>query len=133
VRLLVDKINSTPLQKPSVNAVILPCKVGDSLYRQDGIWQCVGFDCDQTGNWRVKLRKDESNHYLQTRMVFGSFGKTVFTSKEEYEKVFPPKNYSITKEQQERLDFLKSNNEQHENWLKMDYTNNKQIDDKYIL
>ena len=66
-------------------------------------------------------------------MVFGSFGKTVFTSKEEYEKVFPPKNYSITKEQQERLDFLKSNNEQHENWLKMDYTNNKQIDDKYIL
>ena len=114
---MVNEINSTPPHEPSINAIILPCKVGDNLYRQDGIWKCVGFDCDQTGSWRVKLRKDEGNHYLQTRMVFGSFGKTVFTSKEEYEKTFPRKTSILTKEQQERQDFLKKQHRQHEDWI----------------
>lgn len=83
--------NSTPPQNPSINTVVfLPCNVGDNLYRQDGIWECVGFDCDQTGNWRVKLRKEaelySEKNYYHTRMVFGAFGKTVFTSREEYER-----------------------------------------------
>ena len=79
--------------------IALPCAVGDTLFRKDGMWECVGFDCAHTGSWRVKLRQDIShdlsiknpNNYLYTRMVFGSFGKTVFTSREELEKVFPPK------------------------------------------
>ena len=112
---MVDKINSTPPQEPSINAIILPCKVGDNLYRQDGIWKCVGFDCDQNGIWRVKLRKDVSNYYLQTRMVFGSFGKTVFTSKEEYEKTFPPKE--IDSKLKESMIFLKENKRQYQDWL----------------
>lgn len=100
---IINQINSTLPQEPSVNAVVLPCKVGDSLYRQDGIWDCTGFDCDQNGTWRVKLRKETERYseknYYHTRMVFGAFGKTVFTSREEYEKIFPPKVLALTKEQ----------------------------------
>lgn len=108
---------------PSVNAIVLPCKVGDNLYRQDGIWECTGFDCDQSGTWRVKLRKDyyyhttTSSNYLYTRMVFGAFGKTVFTSKEEYERVFPPKTITLTKEQQQRKEFFEKQHRQHECWI----------------
>lgn len=89
---MVNKINSEQPQEPSINAVILPCKVGDFLYRKDGIWECIGFDCDQNGTWRVKLRKEtemysEKNYYY-TRMVFGAFNKTIFTSREKCEKYF---------------------------------------------
>lgn len=105
------------------NTVTLPCKVGDMLFRKDGMWECIGFDCDETGNWRVKLRQDNAknlynkncNNYLYTRMVFGSFGKTVFTSREEYEKMFPPKPLdSKIKETQEKL---AEQQRKHQQWL----------------
>jgi len=107
------------------NIIVLPCKVGDTLYRQDGIWECMGFDCDQTGNWRVKLRQDNArnlynkncNNYLYTRMVFGAFGKTIFTSKEDFEKVFPPKVVTLTKEQQEAKELYEKQHRQHEDWI----------------
>lgn len=109
------------MDNKSNNTITLPCKVGDTLYRQDGIWKCVGFDCDQNGTWRVKLRKEAETHgdinYYYTRMVFGAFGKTVFTSREECEKVFPTKTITLTKEKQERKDLLEKQHRQHQEWI----------------
>lgn len=69
---------------PTVAAVELPCKVGDMVYRKDGVWNVVGFDCDRTGSWRVKLErwKDQFRDYHEsTKVVFGSFGKTMFLTR----------------------------------------------------
>ncbi len=77
--------------------ITLPCRLGDTLYREDGIWECIGFECDQNGLWKAYLRKPNPNSsdncfkYFYCRETFDSFGKTVFESKEECEKVFPPK------------------------------------------
>ena len=104
--------------EPSINAITLPCKVGQYLFRDDGVWKCIGFDCDQTGTWRVKLRKDyyyyttTSSNYLYTRVVFNSFGKTVFTSREEYKKAFPPKE--LSDEVKEIIQTNKKRKEEHE-------------------
>lgn len=48
-------------------------------------------------------------------MVFGSFGKTVFISKEEYDKTFPPKE--IDSKLKESMIFLKENKRQYQDWL----------------
>lgn len=69
------------------DTIKLPCKIGQTLYREDGLWQCQGFDCDEQGTWRVKLRREAEGGYYYTRMVFGSFGKKIFTSKDDCEKV----------------------------------------------
>lgn len=99
--------------------VILPCKVRDTLYRKDGIWECVGFECDQNNLWKVKLRKPAPkynyNNYFYTRVSFNSFGKTVFTSKEEYEKVFPPK--PIDPKLKESMEKLKYEHDIHQMYL----------------
>lgn len=77
--------------------ITLPCKLGDALYREDGMWECIGFECDQNGLWRVKLRKPNPNgsdnffKYFYCRETFDSFDKTIFASKEECEKIFPTK------------------------------------------
>lgn len=78
--------------------ITLPCRLGDMLYRKDGIWECIGFECDQNGLWKVNLRQlnpngsDNCFKYFYCREAFDSFDKTVFISKEECEKVFPPKS-----------------------------------------
>lgn len=75
-----------PLQIVDVDAVELPCKVGDMVYRKDGAWNVVGFECDRTGSWRVKLErwKDQFwDYHESTKVVFKSFGKTVFLTSEE--------------------------------------------------
>lgn len=70
-----------------VNFIELPCRVGQTLYREDGTWECQEFDCDEQGTWRVKLRRKADGGYYYTRMVFKSFGKKIFTSQDDYEKV----------------------------------------------
>jgi hypothetical protein len=68
--------------------VELPCNVGDTVYRKDGAWNVVGFDCNRGGGWSVKLErwKDQFRDYHEsTRAVFKSFGKTVFLTREEAE------------------------------------------------
>ena len=71
--------------QPTVDAVEMPCKIGDMVHRKDGTWDVVGFECDRTGSWRVKLErwKDQFRDYHETTKVsFKSFGKTVFLTKE---------------------------------------------------
>ena len=74
------------VEAPTVDAVEMPCKIGDMVHRKDGQWTVVGFECDRTGSWRVKLErwKDRFCDYHETtKVLFKSFGKTVFpTSKE---------------------------------------------------
>ena len=64
----------------------LPCKVGDIVYKKDGAWTVVGFDCNLVNSWKVKLERWK-NKYLDehetTKVVFSSFGKTVFFTEEE--------------------------------------------------
>lgn len=97
------------------DTIKLPCKIGQTLYREDGLWQCQGFDCDEQGTWRVKLRREAEGGYYYTRMVFGSFGKKIFASKEEYEEVFPPKR--LSQEYQERINYLNDTSKAHNEWL----------------
>lgn len=76
---LEDKIESRKL-------VELPCNVGDKVYRKDGDWTVFGFDCNRANGWKVKLERWK-NKYLDehetTKIVFSSFGKTVFFTEEE--------------------------------------------------
>ena len=71
---------------PTVDAVVFPCKIGDTVHRKDGSWDVVGFECDRTGSWKVKLErwKNQFRDYHETTKVsFKSFGKTVFLTREE--------------------------------------------------
>lgn len=81
-------LNAILHHTPAVDAVIFPCKVGDMVYRKDGAWNVVGFECDRSGSWRVKLErwKDQFwDYHERTKVVFKSFGKTVFLTSEEAE------------------------------------------------
>ena len=78
--------------KITLNKIIeLPCKVGDKVYRKDGSWVVVGFECNRANGWKVKLERWK-NRFLDchetTKVVFSSFGKTVFLTKSEAEKKF---------------------------------------------
>ena len=73
---------------PTVDAVELPCKVGDMVYRKDGAWNVVGFECDRGGSWKVKLERWKDwfrDYHESTKVSFKSFGKTVFLTREEAE------------------------------------------------
>ena len=78
----------TELEDKIENGTIieLPCKVGDIVYKKDGAWTVVGFDCNLVSSWKVKLERWK-NKYLDehetTKVVFSSFGKTVFFTEEE--------------------------------------------------
>lgn len=78
----------TELEDKIENGTIieLPCKVGDTVYKKDGAWTVVGFDCNLVNSWKVKLERWK-NKYLDehetTKVVFSSFGKTVFFTEEE--------------------------------------------------
>ena len=66
--------------------VELPCKICDRVHRKDGMWDVVGFECDRSNSWRVKLErwKDQFVDYHEsTKVVFKSFGITVFRTSEE--------------------------------------------------
>lgn len=71
--------------------VELPCKVGDMVHRKDGAWNVVGFECDRSSSWKVKLErwKDQFWDYHETtKIVFKSLGETAFLSDEEAKKAF---------------------------------------------
>lgn len=73
---------------PTVDAVELPCRVGDMVYRKDGSWNVVGFECDRGGSWKVKLERWKDwfrDYHERTKVSFKSFGKTVFLTREEAE------------------------------------------------
>lgn len=76
---LEDKIDNGTL-------IDLPCKVGDKVYRKDGAWQVVGFECNRANGWKVKLErwKDRFLDYHETtKVVLSAFGKTVFLTEAE--------------------------------------------------
>lgn len=75
----------------TVDAVEMPCKIGDTVHRKDGQWTVVGFECDRAGSWRVKLERWKDRFgdcHETTKVVFKSFGKTVFLSSEEAKVAF---------------------------------------------
>lgn len=81
-------VRSFLVKQPKVDAVELPCKVGDMVYRKDGAWNVVGFECNRGGGWRVKLERWKNQFrdcHETTKVVFNSFGKTVFLTREEAE------------------------------------------------
>ena len=64
----------------------LPCKVGDTVYRKDGAWQVVGFECNRANGWLVKLERWKDRFldcHETTKVVFSAFGKTVFPTEAE--------------------------------------------------
>ena len=72
--------------RDKANFVELPCQIGDTAHKKDGAWNVVGFECDRSGSWRVKLErwKDEFlDYHVITKIVFKSFGKSVFLTSEE--------------------------------------------------
>ena len=76
------------MNAPTVDAVELPCRVGDMVYRKDGSWNVVGFECDRGGSWKVKLERWKDwfrDYHERTKVSFKSFGKTVFLTREEAE------------------------------------------------
>ena len=79
---------------PTVDAVILPCEIGDMVHRKDGSWNVVGFECDRSGSWKVKLErwKDRFMDYHEsTKVSFKSFGETVFLTSKEAAAAFAKK------------------------------------------
>lgn len=80
------KAENASLRERLDRSVELPCKVDDIVYKKDGAWTVVGFDCNLVNSWKVKLERWK-NKYLDehetTKVVFSSFGKTVFFTEEE--------------------------------------------------
>lgn len=71
--------------------IVLPCKIGDKVYRNDGVWRVVGFKCIRSYGWRVILERWQDrflDYHETTNVLFSSFGKTVFLSKVEAEAKF---------------------------------------------
>ena len=72
-----------------------PCVVGQTVYCKDGAWNVVGFDCNRVNRWSVKLErwKDRFRDFHERKKVaFSSFGKRVFLTQQEAEKVFEREN-----------------------------------------
>lgn len=81
---LEDKIENKTL-------IELPCKVGDKVYRKDGVWNVVGFECDRANGWKVKLERWADKFldlHQTTKVVFSALGKTVFLTEKEAKEAF---------------------------------------------
>ena len=69
--------------------VVLPCKVGDTVYMPTGRWRMTGFESDvcdgfhiaRDGVLQVKVKNNTGNHG-----TYGVPGKTVFLTSEEAER-----------------------------------------------
>jgi len=70
------------------NIFVIPLPIGSRVYRKDGWWTVFGYDCDNVGDWRVKLKR-ETDKYVSNveyaRPLVSCFGKTFFATQEEYE------------------------------------------------
>lgn len=67
---------------------IIPLPIGSRVYRKDGWWFVFGYDCDNVGTWRVKLKRENGGCVGNTeyaRPLVSCFGKTFFLTREEYE------------------------------------------------
>lgn len=56
--------------------VCLPCKLGELVKINNELWNVVGFECNEVGAWRVKLRcfKDQfRDSYKYKKILFKNF------------------------------------------------------------
>lgn len=77
--------------------VILPCKYGDILYviptKENGLeeitrYECLGFEIGKPSNTATLFRKENGKSRQMFQPSFEKFGKTVFFSLEEAERVY---------------------------------------------